>query len=186
MGLKDRVEKCLGEYVTAFTECQGDLCVEVPKGAILPAIQRLKDELGFDFMSDLFGVDNSALYEKKAKAAKKKKKGEEEEQPKEDVPPPPRFEVVYLLLSLERNERLQVKIRVPEDDLEVDSITSVWRAATWPEREAYDMYGIKFKGHPNLKRLLMWDEFPAYPLRKDYPLEGQGEERHLTYTTREL
>jgi NADH-quinone oxidoreductase subunit C len=57
----------------------------------------------------------------------------------------------------------------------------MWKASDWPEREAFDMYGIRFKGHPNLKRLLMWDEFPAHPLRKDYPLEGQGEERHLVY-----
>ncbi len=182
MGLKERVESCIGDDVLAFTECQGDLCVEVPKRRIAQVLQSLKDELGFDFLSDLFGVDNSALYEKKAKAAKKKKKGEEEaEQPKEPGPPPPRFEVNYLLLSLERNERLQVKIKVPDDDLVVDSVTSIWKAANWPEREAYDMYGIRFKGHPNLKRLLMWDEFPAYPLRKDYPLEGQGEERHLNY-----
>ncbi len=183
MGLKERVEQCLGEDALVFTECRGDLFVEVPKNRIKQVLQRLKDELGFDFLSDLFGVDNSVLWEKKAKAAKKKKKkGEEEqEEPKEPAPMPPRFEVVYLLLSLERNQRLQVKIRVPEDDLVVDSVTSIWKAATWPEREAFDMYGIRFKGHPNLKRLLMWDEFPAYPLRKDYPLEGRGEERHLNY-----
>ncbi len=183
MGLKERVENCLGEDALAFAECRGDLCVEVPQKRIVQALQRLRDELGFDFLSDLFGVDNSALYEKKAKAAKKKKKkGEEEpEQPAEPAPAPPRFEVNYLLLSLERNERLQVKVRVPEDDLVVGSVTSLWKAATWPEREAFDMYGIRFKGHPNLKRLLMWDEFPAHPLRKDYPLEGQGEERYLNY-----
>ncbi len=185
MSLKDRVERCLGDYATAFVECRGDLCVEVPVEDVLKVIASLKDELGFDFLSDLFGVDNSVLFEKKAKAAKKKKKAEDEALPGDDVPPPPRFEVNYLLLSLERNERLQVKIRVPEDKPEVDSVTGIWKAATWPEREVYDMYGIKFKGHPDLRRLLMWDEFPAYPLRKDYPLEGQGEERHLSYTTTE-
>jgi len=150
----------------------------VDKRRVVDVLKRLRDDpdLGFDFLSDLFGVDNLALY-KKAKP-KKKAEGEEEE---EKGPPPPRFEVNYLLLSLKRNERLQVKVRVPEDDLTVDSVTSMWRAATWPERETFDMFGIRFKGHPNLRRLLMWDEFPAYPLRKDYPLEGEGEERQLIY-----
>jgi NADH-quinone oxidoreductase subunit C len=86
---------------------------------------------------------------------------------------------VYLLLSLKYNHRVHVKVRVPEDDAVVDTVTDIWRAANWPEREAFDMYGIRFRGHPNLKRLLMWDEFEDHPLRKDYPLEGKGEEREL-------
>jgi NADH-quinone oxidoreductase subunit C len=175
--LKERVEKCLGPkgLLIAMTECQGDLSVEVPKRRILDVMHLLKDtpDLEFDFLSDVFGVDNSAFYEKQK--SKKKPEGEKE------VPSPPRFEVIYLLLCLKRTERLQVKIRVAEDDMEVDSVTSIWKAANWPEREAFDMFGIRFKGHPNLKRLLMWDEFPAYPLRKDYPLEGRGEERPLAY-----
>lgn len=182
MDLKDRVEKCLGPLVIAASTCQGDLSIEVPRKNIIECLTRLKEDpaLTFDFLSDLFGVDNLDFY---AKQKPKKKAGAEEaeEEKKEEGPPPPRFEVIYLLLSLSRNERLQVKIRVPEDDLEVQSATSVWRAATWPEREAFDMFGVRFAGHPNLKRLLMWDEFPAYPLRKDYPLEGRGEERPLVY-----
>ena len=94
---------------------------------------------------------------------------------------PPRFEVIYLLLSMERNERMMVKVRVPEDDPMVPTITGLWKAATWPEREVYDMFGIRFKWHPDLRRLLMWEGYGAYPLRKDYPLEGRGEERHLIY-----
>jgi len=182
MDLKKRVEECLGSLVVAVNQWQGDVSVEVPRKKVLDALALLKNdsELQLDFLSDLFGVDNLAYYQKKAKS---KKKGEDEaaQAAAEEAPRPPRFEVIYLLLSLRSNERLQVKIRVPEDDPEVDSAVSLWKAATWPEREAYDMYGIRFKGHPNLKRLLMWDEFPAHPLRKDYPLEGQGEERHLVY-----
>ncbi len=181
--LRERVEKCLGPkgLVVAMTECRGDLSVEVPKARLLDVMHLLKDtpDLEFDFLSDVFGVDNLAFYEKQK--PKKKPEGEETEVKKEKGPPPPRFEVIYLLLSLKRTERLQVKVRVAEDDMEVDSVTSIWKAATWPEREAFDMFGLRFKGHPNLKRLLMWDEFPAYPLRKDYPLEGRGEERHLVY-----
>jgi len=182
MGLKEDVQNTLGELALDFLECQGDLSVTVPKDKIVEALTKLRDDLGFDFLSDVFGVDNSAFYEKLAKAKAKKKKGEEDKKEEESKgPPPPRFEVVYLLLSLETNKRLAVKIQVPEDDLVVDSVTSLWRAADWPEREVFDMFGIKFKGHHNLKRLLMWDEFPAHPLRKDYPLEGQGEERIMEY-----
>ena len=183
MSLKDRVEKCLQEDVIAVVECKGDISVEVPRERIVSVLTRLKEDedLAFDFLSDLFGVDNLDLYAKKKKKPKKKAEGEEEPVEEEKGPPPPRFEVIYLLLSLKSNERLQVKIRVPEDDMKVDTITGIWKAADWPEREAFDMFGFKFKGHHNLRRLLMWDEFEDHPLRKDYPLEGKGEERHLSY-----
>jgi NADH-quinone oxidoreductase subunit C len=184
MDLKKRVEQCLApeNLVVAITECQGDVSIEVPKKGLLEAMRLLRDtpDLGFNFLSDLLGVDNLDLYKAKKKP-KKKEEGEGAEAEKEKGSIPPRFEVIYLLLCLERNERLQVKVRVAEDDMEVDSLNSMWKASTWPEREVFDMYGIRFKGHPNLKRLLMWDGFPAHPLRKDYPLEGQGEERHLIY-----
>lgn len=183
MDLKKRVEHCLGpeSLVVAMTECQGDLSVEVPKRSILNVMRLLRDtpDLGFNFLSDVFGVDDLDL--NKPKKKKQEVEGAEAEEVKEKGPVPPRFEVIYLLLCLERNERLQVKVRVPEDDMEVDSLNSLWKASDWPEREVFDMFGIRFKGHPNLKRLLMWDDFPAHPLRKDYPLEGQGEERHLIY-----
>jgi NADH-quinone oxidoreductase subunit C len=185
MTLRDRVEKCLLGDIVEITECQGDLFVEVERNRIVACLEKLKETEGleFDFLSDVVGVDNSALYEK-AKKAKKKKKKDEEEEPEEPVkeePTPPRFEVIYLLLSLKSNERLAVKIRVPEEDPVVDTVTTIWRAADWPEREVYDMFGIRFRGHHNLKRLLMWDGFGSYPLRKDYPLEGKGEERHFDY-----
>lgn len=181
--LRDMVQGCLGSLAVVVNEFHGDLSVEVPKTHVLEALRRLKDDpgLGFDFLSDLLGVDNSDLYKKKA--LPKKKAGEEgsDVAPEEVGPLPPRFEVVYLLLSLKNNMRLQLKVSVPEDDMVVDSATTIWKAATWPEREVFDMYGIRFKGHPDLRKLLMWDEFPAHPLRKDYPLEGLGEERCLIY-----
>ncbi len=181
MGLREDIKNSLGELALDFMECQGDLNVIVSKDNIVTVLTKLRDDLGFDFLSDVLGVDNSAFYEKLAKAKKKKKKDDEPEEDKPQGPPPPRFEVVYLLLSLETNKRMAVKIQVPEDDAVVDSVTCLWKSADWPEREIYDMFGISFKGHHNLKRLLMWDEFPAYPLRKDYPLEGQGEERIMEY-----
>jgi NADH-quinone oxidoreductase subunit C len=80
----------------------------------------------------------------------------------------PRFEVVVHLKSIPLKHRLRLRIPVEDPELEVDSITDLWVAADWYEREAYDMYGVRFKGHPNLKRLLMWEGFEGHPLRKDY------------------
>lgn len=85
----------------------------------------------------------------------------------------PRFDVVYQLLSLSHNHRLQVKVQASEEKPEVDSVISLWPAANFLEREVWDMYGITFKGHGDLRRLLMYDEFVGHPLRKDYPLRGK-------------
>lgn len=82
----------------------------------------------------------------------------------------PRFEMVYHLFSLPKNHRLRIKARLSEKDLSVDSLTSLWRNANWLEREVYDMFGVQFKGHPDLRRIFMYDGFEGYPLRKDYPL----------------
>lgn len=83
----------------------------------------------------------------------------------------PRFEVVYHLYSLAHNQRVRLKALVPESDLTIDSVVPVWIAADWFEREAYDMYGVVFQGHPNLRRILLYEGFQGHPLRKDYPLK---------------
>ena len=98
---------------------------------------------------------------------------------------PGRFAVVYLLLSHRHNIRLSVKTFLdpsldtsgitPDPALEVDSVTDIWPGAEWREREVFDMYGIRFSGHPDLRRILTWEDYPAHPLRKDYPLRGRGE-----------
>ena len=103
-------------------------------------------ELGFDMLIDLTCVD---YYEW---------------EDKQD-----RFEVVYNLFSLKRNERFIFKTAVPEGDAKVDSLSPVWVAADWYEREVWDMFGIRFNGHPNLKRILMYEDFKGHALRKDYP-----------------
>jgi len=82
----------------------------------------------------------------------------------------PRFEVVYHLHSMRLNHRLRVKIRVPEDDAVVPSVSSLWKAANWLEREVWDMFGIRFSDHPDLRRILMYEEFRGHPLRKAYPV----------------
>jgi NADH-quinone oxidoreductase subunit C len=87
-------------------------------------------------------------------------------------PAEPRFEVVYHLHSLERNTRLRVKCKVSGTHPEIDSVTGVWRSANWYEREVYDMFGITFRNHPNLERILMPTDWEGHPLRKDYPVHG--------------
>jgi NADH-quinone oxidoreductase subunit C len=86
-----------------------------------------------------------------------------------------RFAVVYELYSLEHNHRFRLKARVPEDDPRLPSAYGLWKSALWGEREAHDMFGVEFDGNPDMRRLLMPEDFPGFPLRKDYPLRGRGE-----------
>jgi NADH-quinone oxidoreductase subunit C len=83
----------------------------------------------------------------------------------------PRFELVYHLYSVDKNHRLRVKARVPESPAEIDSLVEVWPSANWMEREVWDLYGVRFRGHPDLRRILLYEEFQGHPLRKDYPKE---------------
>lgn len=84
----------------------------------------------------------------------------------------PRFEVVYLLHSVSRNERLKLKVALPGDAADVESVTSVWPGANWYEREAFDLFGVRFNGHPDLTRIMMPQEWEGHPLRKDFPTHG--------------
>lgn len=117
----------------------------------LPRICRfLRDDsdLAFDFLSDVTGVDRLLLPENS-----------------------PRFEVVYHLYSLHHGRRLRLKVRVDEGQA-VPSVTGVWETANWHEREVYDMFGVSFEGHPDLRRILMPEDWEGHPLRKDYPVEA--------------
>ena len=87
-------------------------------------------------------------------------------------PSEPRFEVVYHLQSVERNLRVRLKCRIGGDNPQIESVTSVWRGANWYEREAFDLFGIRFIGHPDLRRIMMPDDWEGHPLRKDYPVTG--------------
>ena len=126
----------------------GDEVIYVKKEGIKTICHALRDDPDFEFnmLMDLFGVDYLFWEEKEN-----------------------RFEVVYNLYSLPKNHRLFVRVPVPETDANVDSVTALWPAANWFEREVWDMFGIVFKGHPDLKRILMYDGFEGHPLRKDYP-----------------
>jgi NADH-quinone oxidoreductase subunit C len=132
------------------TEFRGETTLHVERTAIRELAAFCKDELGFTYLVDVSGVDHF---------------GEE-----------PRFEVVYELYQFEAGQHLRLKISVSEDELEVPTVSDVWATADWHEREAYDMYGIKFTGHPEMTRILMWEGYPFYPLRKDFPLAGRPSE----------
>jgi NADH-quinone oxidoreductase subunit C len=142
----DRLKPRFGDSISAPVEFRGEITITVSREKIVAACQLLKTECGFDMLTDLSGVDNY---------------GED-----------PRYEVDYLLYSLAHRCHLRLKVLVPEDDMIVDTVTGVWQGADWHEREAFDMFGIRFRGHPNLKRILMWEGYPHHPLRKDFPLAG--------------
>ncbi len=129
-----------------FSQAYGQQILELPKEAIVPVMQFLRQERHFDFLMDVCGVD----YPERAV----------------------RFEVVYHLFSSRNADRLRIKVAVAEGE-EVDSVTAVWPGANWFEREAYDMFGIRFRGHPNLVKILTHHEFVGHPLRKDYPADRQ-------------
>ena len=136
--------------VGAPVEFRAEVTIGVERAQIVAACQYLKADCGFDMLTDIAGVDNYGT--------------------------DPRYQVVYHLCSLTHRCYLRLKVDVPEDDMIVDSVTGVWRTADWHEREAFDMFGIRFRNHPNLKRILMWDGYPYYPLRKDFPLAGMETE----------
>ncbi|HBA59926.1 MAG TPA: NADH-quinone oxidoreductase subunit C [Elusimicrobia bacterium] len=124
---------------------RGDETVLIKKEALPAAAAFLKDELGFDFLMDLTVADY--------------------------LPREPRFELVCHFYSSKHNYRLRLKCPVAGTDARIASLTPFWAGANWFEREAYDMFGINFEGHPDLRRILMYDGFEGHPLRKDYPLK---------------
>jgi len=142
-----RLVERFGEAVLQTHAGCGDHTVIVDQRRIVEIIGFLKTEPGleFDVLMDLCGVDY--------------------------LPRQPRFEVVYHLYSLTKNHRLRVKVQLDGPEPEVDSITSLYKGANWFEREVWDMFGIKFAGHPDLRRILMYDQFEGYPLRRDYPVD---------------
>jgi len=142
--LKERYPQAIVEATTFREESTLGLRTE----DLLEVCRYLRDdpELSFHFLTDLCGVDR--------------------------YPAEPRFEVVYHLCSLKTKERLRLKVFLPEASPALPSVFSVWKAADWLEREAYDMFGIAFTGHPDLRRILLTPDWEGHPLRKDYPLRG--------------
>ncbi|MFM7163384.1 MAG: NADH-quinone oxidoreductase subunit C [Planctomycetaceae bacterium] len=134
----------------------------VPAGRLLAYLEFLKIECGFDYLLDVTCVDY--LHYRGAKD---------------------RFGLVYLLGRSTSAERLVLRAYLNEPELEIDSATALWEGANWLEREVFDMFGIVFRGHPDLRRVLLPEEFAGFPLRKDYPLRGRGERHNFERITRE-
>jgi NADH-quinone oxidoreductase subunit C len=141
------IQEKLGEKVLETLVSQGDEVVILDRRETRESFRFVKEDakLALDFLSDITAVD----YWKKKE---------------------PRFEVVYQLLSLRGRRRLRVRIPVPENDPTVESLTPLWRGANFMEREVWDLFGIRFTDHPDLRRVLLYDEFQGHPLRKDYPV----------------
>ena len=148
------LQERFGDAITQLSEGLDCPLIVVARESIVDVCHALKSELGYEQMIDLCGVDKSEFPSHADDA--------------------PRFEVVYHLLSVQHNRRLRVKVLLNAREM-VDSVTEVWATANWFEREAFDMYGIIFNHHPDLRRLLTDYGFEGHPLRKDFPLVGHAE-----------
>jgi NADH-quinone oxidoreductase subunit C len=138
--------KLFGSKLQEQTEFRGETTFVIAAHDIREVAKFCKEELSFDYLLDISSVDNF---------------GSE-----------PRFEVIYELYSMTLSIHLRLKLGVSEDAPTVDTVSDIWPTANWHEREIYDMMGLRFNGHPDLRRILMWDGYPYFPLRKEFPLEG--------------
>src|SRR5262245_2116652 len=152
----------LGDGVFATSRFRKNLRLHVPPSRVLELLTVLKDHCGFTLLSEL-GATDYLGYPGRTRA---------------------RFEVHYVLLNLETSERVVVKVGVNDSEPTLPSVIFLWEGANWMEREVFDMFGIRFANHPDLRRILMPEEFAAYPLRKDYPLRGRGERHNFPRLTR--
>lgn len=144
------VEKLRGEnasWVVDSKDALGEVTVTVPAGHIVEVCEHLKGAHDFDMLADLCGSDRG---------------------PEED----PRFEINYHLFSTVHHNRIRIKVLLSEDKASVASVTGVWKTANWHERETYDLVGVVFENHPDLRRILLPSDFDGHALRKDYPLRG--------------
>ena len=151
MATPEFIQKILtqfGDAVAGPVEFRGEWSLTLAEaGRIFEVCQFAKLKLGFDFLVDISSVDNYGA--------------------------DPRWTVVYHLRSMKSGEELRIKTNVSEEKSELPSVRGVWRTVNWHEREIYDMMGIRFTGHPDLRRILMWEGYPYFPLRKDFPLAGK-------------
>lgn len=145
------VTKLRGWDPQAVAEVHGfrdELTIVVPRGHVRRVAELLCTEQGLEFalLSDITGVDR--------------------------FPAEPRFELNYHLVSISRRDRLRIKVRLPGANPDVESVTSVWPGANWHEREVFDLLGVRFTGHPDMRRIILAEDWEGHPLRKDYPVEG--------------
>lgn len=140
------VQESFGTAILEVTEYAGEYTVLLSSDMLIDVCQHLKEELGFNYLADLGGIDRFTDQD--------------------------RYEIFYNLVATEGGKRIRLKIRIDESDLTAPTLTDVYRAANWNERECYDMFGIRFVGHPDMRRMYMPEDFEYHPLRKEFPLLG--------------
>lgn len=145
--IHDALRSRFGDAIRDRKAFRGETSLTVAPEAFEAVCRFCRDELGFDYLLDIASIDHETSE--------------------------PRFEVVYELYSLAHGLHLRLKTPTTETEAQVPSVSAIWPTADWHEREVFDMMGIRFGGHPDLRRILMWDGYPYYPLRKDFPLAGK-------------
>ena len=143
----EKIEAKFQDNILLKNSFRDELSLTVSKDSLIEIMTFCKKDLGFDYLVDLTAVDNLGVN--------------------------PRYEVVYELYSYSDSCHLRIKVGVDESEREVPSVVSLWPTANWHEREAFDMIGVTFSDHPDMRRILMWEGYPYYPLRKDFPLAGK-------------
>lgn len=143
----EKIETRFQDNILLKNSFRDELSLTVTKDSLIEIMTFCKKDLGFDYLVDLTAVDNLGTN--------------------------PRYEVVYELYSYSDSCHLRIKVGVDESEREVSSVVGLWPTANWHEREAFDMIGVTFSGHPDMRRILMWEGYPYYPLRKDFPLAGK-------------
>ena len=155
----DSLSENFSESLIEVYQSSGDTFIQIEADSLLEVTRHLKDKLHYVYLSDIFGIDRYTSEE--------------------------RFEVVYNLLSLKDRTRVFLKVRCEEENPELESVASVWKSAGWNEREVYDMFGVHFRNHPDLRRIFLPEDFEYYPLRKEFPLLGIPGSIELPSTTPE-
>jgi NADH-quinone oxidoreductase subunit C len=145
--MSDRLREAFPAAITDQSRFRDESTLRIQASSLREICLHARDKLGFNYLIDVSSVDHF---------------GNE-----------PRYEVVYELYSMKDCVHLRLKIVVSEDDCTVPTVSDIWPTADWHEREVYDMMGIRFADHPDLRRILMWDGYPYHPLRKDFPLQGK-------------
>lgn len=145
--MSDKLREAFPEAITDQSRFRDESTLRIKASALRDICLHARDKLGFNYLIDLSSVDHFGAE--------------------------PRYEVVYELYSMKDCVHLRLKIVVSEDDCTVPTVSDIWPTADWHEREVYDMMGLRFADHPDLRRILMWDGYPYHPLRKDFPLQGK-------------
>jgi len=142
----DKIKSALGTTIKKSNEFAKETTFHIAANDVLQVMTKLKKDFGFNYLTDIHSIDHYTDEN--------------------------RFEMVYNLYNLDTKTRLRIKCKIDEENPEVESVVSVWQAANWFEREVYDMMGIRFKNHPDLRRMYMPEDFEYFPLRKEFPLIG--------------